>query len=111
MSLRGRTVAKGGGSWRPDFETAMGESFGEFVSPPVAFEDASPHECCEVVWAVAGCNVTPTGLAALTESQVVELSRQFGAYFECDPPTVEQIRAAIVRTLTRWPAGSLGEGT
>ena len=37
--------------WRPDFEQALGETFGDYVSPPVPFEDASPHECCEVVWA------------------------------------------------------------
>lgn len=52
-------MAKKGEDWRPDFEQAVGETFGEFVSPPVPFEDASPHECCEVVWAVAGRRVTP----------------------------------------------------
>jgi hypothetical protein len=95
--------------WRPDFEQAMGEAFGEFVCPPVPFEDASPHECCEVVWEVAGHNATPTGLAALTDVQVVELSRRFGAYFDCEPPTFEQIKGAIAHTLARWPVGSLGE--
>ncbi len=54
--------------WRPDFEQALGESFGEAVCPPVPFEDASPHECCEVVWAVAGADVTPTMLAELDGS-------------------------------------------
>jgi hypothetical protein len=102
-------VAKGGEDWRPDFEQALGETFGDYVSPPVPFEDASPHECCEVVWAVVGRNVTPARLAALDDNQVSNLARKFGEYFECDAPTVEQIREAIAKTLARWPVGSLGE--
>jgi hypothetical protein len=102
-------MTKEGEDWRPDFEQAMGETFGDFVSPPIPFEDVSPHECCEVVWEVAGNNVTPTGLAALTEAQVDELSRKFGAHFSCEPPTIEQIKDAIAHTLARWPVGSLGE--
>ncbi len=94
---------------RRDFEQAMGESFGQFVSPPVPFEDASPHECCEVVWGVAGRNVTPADLSALAKFRVVELSFGFGTYFDCDPPAVEQIQSAIANTLVRWPVGSLGE--
>ena len=75
---------RGGEDWRPDFEQALGETFGEHVSPPVPFEDASPHECCEVVWAAAGRDVTPARLAALGEDQVSDLARKFGEYFECD---------------------------
>ena len=37
-------------------EQALGETF----------EDASPHECCEVVWHVVGNDVTPVVLAALS---------------------------------------------
>ena len=59
--------------------------------------------------AVAGIDVTPTSLATLTEAQVAELSRRFGAYFECELPAVERIKDAIVGTLARWPVGSLGE--
>jgi hypothetical protein len=103
------TMAKGGEDWRPDFEQALGETFGEYVSPPVPFEDASPHECCEVVWTVAGRDVTPARLAALGEDQLSDLARKFGEYFECDAPTVEQVRNAIAHTLARWPVGSLGE--
>ena len=95
--------------WRPDFEQAMGETFGEFVSPPVTFEDASPHECCEVIWSVAGHDVTPARLAALSEGEIATLARRFGEYFESDAPTVEQVEAAIAHTLARWPVGSLGE--
>jgi hypothetical protein len=102
-------MVKEGEAWRPDFEQALGETFGEFVSPPVPFEDASPHECCEVVWAVAGRGVTPARLAALDDGQVSELARKFGEYFECDAPTVERVRDAIAHTLARWPVGSLGE--
>jgi hypothetical protein len=34
---------------------------------------------------------------------------QFSEYFECDAPTVWQVRDAIAHTLARWPVGSLGE--
>jgi hypothetical protein len=102
-------MSQAGEEWRPDFEQAMGETFGEFVCPPVPFEDTSPHECCEVVWEVAGRNVTPTDLAALSEGQIADLCRRFSAYFNCEPPAVEQIRDAIAHTLARWPVGSLGE--
>jgi len=37
-------MAKRGEDWRPDFEQALGETFGDYVSPPVPFEDASPHD-------------------------------------------------------------------
>ena len=87
----------------------MGESFGEFVSPPVPFDVASPHECCEVVWSVAGYEVNPAQLAALNEAQLVTLAKKFGEYFESDAPTVEQVKDAIADTLARWPVGSLDE--
>jgi hypothetical protein len=102
-------MAKVSEDWRPDFEQAMGEAFGESGSPPVPFEDASPHECCEVIWSVMGKDVTPTRLATLTEIQVVALSRRFGEYFDSEAPSVEQIKDAIARTLARWPVGSIGE--
>ena len=102
-------MARTGEEWRPDFEQAMGETFGDFVSPPVPFEDASPHECCEVVWSVVGINVTPTSLAALTDAQIVALSHKFGEYFGSQSPSVDQIKEAIAQTLARWPVGSLGE--
>jgi hypothetical protein len=104
-------MAKAGEDWRLDFEQALGESFGEFVSPPVPFEDASPHECCEVVWSVAGRDVTPARLAALTQDQVAAIARKFGEWFECDSPTIEQVKEAIGYALARWPVGSLGEST
>src|SRR5689334_15300580 len=96
--------------YRSDFEQAMGETFGDFVCPPIPRSEASPHECCEVVWAVAGLDVTPRRLAALTAQEIEELSREFGEAFNCEPPTVEQIKDAVAHTLARWPVGSLGEG-
>ncbi len=93
---------------RVDFEQALGETFGEWVCPPVSFEDASSHECCEAVWLVLGRNVTPDKLASLTDDEVVGLSEAFGRYFETGAPSVEQIRAAIAGTLCRWPVGSFG---
>ena len=95
--------------WRPDFEVAMGESFSDSVSPPVPFEYASTQECCEVVWLVAGRDVTPTRLANLPAEELSQLALRFGTYFECEPPTDEQIKTAVSRTLARWPVGSLGE--
>ena len=92
---------------RTEFEQALGETFGEFVSPPVPFEDASPHECCEVIWHVVGDDVTPAMLAALNDTKIEELAKSFGEDFECDPPTVDQIRDAISHTLARWPIRSL----
>jgi hypothetical protein len=38
----------------------------------VAFEAASPQECCEGVCSVLGDDVTPARLAALTRAEVVE---------------------------------------
>lgn len=95
--------------WRQDFEQAMGESFGESISPPIPFEDASPHECCEVIWSVLGRDVTPTRLAALSEPQIAVLALKFGEYYESDPPTVRQIKDALALVLMRWPVGSLNE--
>lgn len=90
---------------RTDFGQAIGESFSDAID----FEDASAHECCEVIWAFLGNNVTPRHLAQLTEAEIAALSRKFGEYFECDSPSVEKLKAAIARTLARWPVGSLGE--
>ena len=100
---------KVGEQWRSDFEQALGETFAEFVSPPVPFEDASSHECCEVAWSVAGRDVTPARLAHLRREQVAALARKFGEYFGGEAPTVDQVRDAIAATLARWPVGFLGE--
>jgi len=94
---------------RQDFEQALGECFGEHVSPPVPFEDASAHECCEVICTVLGDDVTPTDLAALTKAQVDALAEEFADFFDCDAPTAKQIKEAIAATLKRWPVGSLGD--
>lgn len=96
-------------SLRYDFEQAMGESFAESVSPPIPFDEVSAHECCEVIWSLAGRNVTPTSLATLTADQIALLSTQFGAYFDSAAPSAAQITEAIAATLARWPVGSLGE--
>jgi hypothetical protein len=94
---------------RSDFDQALGESFGESVSPPIPFDDASPHECCEALWEVLGPDITPTQLAQLSPETIATIAQQFGEYFECEAPTVEQIQAAIAQTLFRWPIGALGE--
>jgi hypothetical protein len=94
---------------RPDFETAMGEEFGYAVSPPVQALDASPHECCEVIWLALGRDVTPSTLANLSEAHFRYLAKAFGDYFECAEPPLAQLAEAVARTLFRWPAGSLDE--
>jgi hypothetical protein len=102
-------MARTGEDWRPDFEQAMGETFSEAIVPPVDFDSASAHECCEVIWSALGNKVTPRSLAQLRDEQIDVLSRRFGEYFECESPSVEKIREAIDRTLARWPVGSLDE--
>jgi hypothetical protein len=87
----------------------MGESFSYSIVPPVPYEDASAHECYNAVWSVLGRDVTPTSLAGLSPSQLSALAAGIGAYFEVEPPTVEQVKDAIAQTLARWPVGSLGE--
>ena len=93
-----------------DFIGAMGESFSYSVCPPVPFDDASAHECYDAVRSVLGRDVTPASLARLPASRLLALATGIGAYFESEPPTVEQVKGAIARTLARWPVGSLGEG-
>lgn len=96
-------------NFRPDFETAMGEEFGDLVSPPVPTLEASPHECCEAIRRALGRDVTPSSLANLSESQFHQLAKAFSDHFECAPPPIMQLAEAVTRTLSRWPPGSLGE--
>ncbi len=91
---------------RQDFDQAMGESFASFVSPPVQWEDASPHECCEAIWTVLGFDVTPELLASLNNEKIEDIRIAFGTYFECEQPTTQNIIDAIAATLSRWPIGS-----
>jgi hypothetical protein len=99
----------GSQSLKLDFESAMGEEFGDLVSPPVPFLESSPHECCEAIWQALGDDVTPTMLTNLDESGYQKIAAAFGNWFECEAPPVEQIAEAIARTLSRWPAGSINE--
>lgn len=89
-----------------DFLTSMGESFSECVCPPVPFEDASPHECCEVICGVLGEAVSPERLAALDKTKLVLLAKAFGKYFESPAPTTQQIQKAIAATIYRCPVKS-----
>jgi hypothetical protein len=86
-----------------DFWAALGEEFSQAVCPPVAFEDASPHECCEPLRQVLGPIATPKGLAALSESDLHGLASAFGAHFETPPPSLEPLRRAVEGVLARWP--------
>ena len=88
-----------------DFLMAMGESFSEALCPPVPFEEGSAHEFCNAVWSVLGRGVTAAGLTALNELQIGALAAGVGKYFGTEPPSREQIKDAIERTVARWPAG------
>lgn len=94
---------------RADFEQAVGEIFGDCICPPVPFDDASAHECCEVVTAEFGDDVSPADFVDIGDAVVVRLAAAFGRYFEAVPPSAEQIREAIRLVTQRWPAGSLQE--
>ena len=86
-----------------DFLSAVGEELGEAVVPPVAFEDASSHECCEVVISVLGNHIEPRDIANLSKVDLVRLAEGFSAYFGCDAPHVDKIRKAVSRIMIRWP--------
>lgn len=62
---------------RMDFEQAMGEEFAECLTPPLPFEDASAHECCEVIWKVLGNEVDPDRLAVLSADDIAALAAGF----------------------------------
>jgi hypothetical protein len=92
-----------------DFWTAMGESFGQHISPPVPFEDASAQACCEILQNTLGEDITPSDLASLTTSELMVLADEIAHHFETGAPKIAQLEAAIADTLARWPVGSLGE--
>ncbi|MFM2429792.1 MAG: hypothetical protein RLZZ511_1005 [Cyanobacteriota bacterium] len=68
-------------------------------------------KCCKALWSVLRTNITPTQLAPRSLWAIATIAQQFGEYFECEAPTVEQIQAAMVydrpevidQTLFRWP--------
>jgi hypothetical protein len=90
--------------WNSDFEQAMGEEFGVAVSPPVPFEDASAHECCEAVWRALGPEVTPAILASIGTAELERLASAFASYFECERPSHAALERAVTGVLARWPA-------
>jgi hypothetical protein len=94
-----------------DFWQAMGESFGQRISPPVPFEDANPQACLEVIQNTLGKNLTPSDLASLTTSELHVLADEFANFFEVEAPSITQLEEAVADTLARWPVGSLGENS
>ncbi|MCD9033359.1 hypothetical protein LDO32_16715 [Luteimonas sp. Y-2-2-4F] len=93
-----------------DFLSAMGFEFSSHVSLPIPDGEINPHECCEVVWRVLGHCVTPNDLAGLSELKLAALAQEFGNYFECAPPSISQVKAAVDSTLFRWPANESNSG-
>ena len=94
---------------RPDFEQSVGETFGDFICPPVPFEDASAHECCEVIKEVFGDGVSSENFASVDDEDIFRLAAAFGRYFDVEPPSAEQVRNAVRQIAKRWPPGSLHE--
>ncbi len=75
---------------RIDFRQVLGAAFGSSLCPPLSFEEASPHECYEVLMDVLGDGLMPEQLSALTDREIGVLAARFGEYFEADPPSQEQ---------------------
>ena len=69
---------------RMDFDSAMGQSFCDYVCPPIDIESANIHECCEAVWRLLGVDVTPEMLDGLSMQQIEALAKSFATYFETD---------------------------
>lgn len=92
-----------------DFLSAMGEEFGNLVSPPVPFFEASPHECCEAIFLALEETVNPSILAAQSSEGIERIANAFSRWFECEAPPASQIAEAVARTLARWPVGSLDQ--
>ena len=90
-----------------DFHQAAGECFSEAICPPVADEDVSSHECCEVLWERLGDNFTTSELALLSKDEKKILTCAFADYFECEAPSIEQIETAIEWTIARCPLDDL----
>jgi hypothetical protein len=92
-----------------DFMQAVGESFADCVCPPVPHGNMFVADCWDIVCEQVGDGVTPTRLASLVRADLERLRKAFGSYFECDPPSLTQVKEAIRVSLARWPVGSLGE--
>lgn len=88
---------------RADFEQAVGESFADHLCPPLPFDDASAHECYEVIRETVGPEVNSRHLEKLNDAKIETLASSFGSYFECKPPKPHQIKKAIASLLFRWP--------
>jgi hypothetical protein len=88
---------------------AVGESFADCVCPPVPCGNMFVADCWDIVCEQLVDEVTPSRLAALTRSDLERVRKAFGSYFECNPPSLAQVKAAVKVSLARWPVGSLGE--
>lgn len=87
----------------------VGESFADCICPPVPHGNMFVADCWDIVCEQVGDEVTPSRLAALTRTELERLRKAFGSYFECSPPSLAQVKAAVKMSLARWPVGSLGD--
>jgi len=49
--------------------------------------------------------VAPARLAGLTQAEIAALARQIALWFDCEEPSLEQIKSALKRILARMPPG------
>ena len=94
-----------------EFMQAVGESFADCVCPPVPHDNMFVADCWDIVCKQVGDEVTPWRLATLTRADLERLRKAFGSYFECNPPSLAQVKSAVKVSLARWPVGSLGESS
>jgi hypothetical protein len=92
-----------------DRKAAFMQALGECLSPLVPSGNMFVADCWDVVCEAVGHQVTPARLAALIRADLERLCRAFGSYFDCDAPSLRQVKAAVEVSLARWPVGSPGE--
>ena len=89
-----------------DFLTAVGEEFGEVLTPIVGEDGATPQDCYSVLTQVMGRSFTPEILSRLDASTIEHLREEFCRFFELNTITTSHVRGAIERTLFRCPPTS-----
>jgi hypothetical protein len=87
-----------------DFLLAFGQEVCWALSPPVPFDRIVPQDGFEVWLRAFGEAPSAETLMSLSEAQLEHLRSECEHYFECPTISTDQLRCAIARTLTRWPA-------
>src|SRR4051794_30866091 len=87
-----------------DFLAALGQEFCEALSPPVPEDLIVPQDAYDVWLRAFGQPPSPELLTRLSGWHLSHLRDECERYFECQSISVDHIRAAVARTLARWPA-------